>query len=157
MATKTKFTVTQNGIPFKDYKWDEKTKTFYTIANNLVIDFGNTNGITFNTGSYCTFNTCNYCTFKTGNNCTFNTDYSCTFNTDSSCTFKTGYFCTFTVGENCFGIRYDVEGINTFPANQTVKYNDGGVKGFTIVEPPVEEMTMEQVCEALGKNIKIKK
>jgi hypothetical protein len=71
--------------------------------------------------------------------------------------FNTGSSCSFTVGKNCFGIQYDIEGINTFPVNQTVKYNDYQINGFTIVEPPVEEMTMEQVCKALGKNIKIKK
>jgi predicted SprT family Zn-dependent metalloprotease/uncharacterized protein YodC (DUF2158 family) len=101
MATKTNFTVTQNGITFKDYKFDEKTKTFSTTANNLVIDFGDTSCITFKTGDNCTFKTGGNCTFKTGDNCTFKTGDNCTFNTGWNCTFKTGDYCTFKTGDYC--------------------------------------------------------
>ncbi len=146
----TKFTVSQNGKPFTDYDWNEKTKTFSSSENSLVIDFGREERITFRTGSNCTFNTGHSCTFYTGSNCTFRTGHSCafravmycTFNTGAdctfytahSCTFKTGHSCTFIVGKNCFGIRYDVDDVNILPENITVKYNAYEVAGFTKVE-----------------------
>ena len=93
MNKKIKFTVSQNGIPFTDYSWNESTKTFSALADFLVIDFGGNKGITFKTGHSCTF--------TTGSDCNFNTDHNCNFNTRYGCTFETGYSCTFTTGHNC--------------------------------------------------------
>jgi len=89
------FTVSQNGkeLDKSKYSWDEKSKTFGTNEDNLVLDFSEHNGVAFNTGSDCTFNTGSDCTFKTGWNCTFNTGSDCTFNTGDSCTFNVGEKC----------------------------------------------------------------
>jgi len=55
--------VLQNGKPLSldKFEWDEKTKTFSSNENDLVLDFA---GI-----SSCTFNTEGNCTFKTGSEC----------------------------------------------------------------------------------------
>jgi co-chaperonin GroES (HSP10) len=97
------FSVTQNGkeLDKSKYNWDERTKTFSTNENNLVLDFSDYFGCTFKTDSSCTFNTASGCTFETGFDCIFDTDSGCTFKTDSGCTFKTGSDCTFNTGNNC--------------------------------------------------------
>ena len=137
----TKFTVSKNGTPFKDFTYDEKTKTFFTESDSLVIDFGDEYCITFKTGSDCTF--------KTGYNCTFKTGYNCTFNTYYNCTFKTG--------DNCFVIRYDVNGVIEIPENKTIKLNEYKIAGYTIVEPPIEtvELTVADIEKLVGKRVKI--
>ena len=57
------FSVSQLGKKLKrdKYTWDEKTRTFSTVENNLVLDFSE--------WFYCTFETGSDCTFKTGNDC----------------------------------------------------------------------------------------
>jgi hypothetical protein len=115
----TNFSVTIKGKVLDPgfYNWDEKTKTFSSDVDGLVLDFTDIDGVTFNTGSFCTFitgsrctfktssnctfDTGNYCTFKTSSNCTFDTGHYCPFNTGSDCTFKTGYSCTFKTGSDC--------------------------------------------------------
>ena len=61
------FSVTQFGkkLSKDQYTWDERTKTFSTVENNLVLDFSEYNN--------CTFDTSDDCTFKTGYDCKFNT------------------------------------------------------------------------------------
>ena len=85
--TKPTFSVTKNGTPLDPqlYTWDEKTKTFSTTEDGLVLDFRNMSGCTFNTGASCTFDTGYDCTFDTGAGCTFDTGYGCTFYTDAGC------------------------------------------------------------------------
>jgi hypothetical protein len=117
---------------------------------------------TFDTGYGCTFKTGSDCTFKTGSDCTFDTDYDCTFKTGSGCTFKTGSGCTFETGSDytsCVVVRRDIFEIIELKEKQTIKLNEWGVKGFTVIENKldIEEMTMDEVCKALGKTIKIKK
>jgi hypothetical protein len=92
--------VSQNGKPLalSKFKWDEKTKTFSSKGNYLIIDFKDVGDCTFKTGWGCTFKTGPDCTFKTGPDCTFKTGWGCTFKTDSGCTFKTGWDCTFKTG-----------------------------------------------------------
>jgi hypothetical protein len=92
--------VLQNGKPISldKFDWNEKTKTFFSPENNLVIDFSGEDGCTFATGSGCTFKTGFGCTFKTWSDCTFRTEFDCTFKTWSYCTFKTGSCCTFKTG-----------------------------------------------------------
>ena len=82
---KLNFSITKNGKELDKtlYEWDEKTRTFSTLENGLVLDFG--------TGFNCTFDTGFDCTFKTGSGCTFDTSYNCTFDTGFDCTFKTGF------------------------------------------------------------------
>ena len=111
------YSITQNGKPLDKSKYtiDEKSKTFSSNENNLVLDFNSLNNWTFKTGGCCTFKTddnCTFntgysCTFNTGNDCTFNTGYNCTFNTGYSCTFNTGYNCTFNTGYSCTFNIYD--------------------------------------------------
>ena len=95
--------VLQNGEPLllSKFSWDEETRTFSSVENNLIFDFTGISDCTFNTGSGCTFNTDWDCTFNTGSGCTFNTDWGCTFNTDWGCTFKTDWDCTFNTGSGC--------------------------------------------------------
>jgi hypothetical protein len=133
----TKFSVTKNGNPLskKLYTWDEKTKTFSSKEDGLVLDFIGIDGVTFKTGYFCTFLTGSDCTFKTGSYCTFNTDYSCAFKTGSRCTFITGYSCTFEVGDNCCLIRYDVhEGITKIPTGKKIKLNERDIAGYTVIK-----------------------
>ena len=110
--------VLQNGeqLSLDKFSWDESTRTFSSVENDLVLDFSNLNYYTFCTGSYCTFKTGSDCTFKTSYNCTFDTDSYCTFDTDSYCTFDTGSncifdtdsYCTFDTDSDCtFGTGYD--------------------------------------------------
>ena len=97
------FSVTKNGIPLSEdlYDWNEKTRTFSTSENDLVLDFSGSNNVTFKTSSKCTFTTGSNCTFTTGWGCTFKTGDKCTFTTDTNCTFKTSSDCTFNTGDNC--------------------------------------------------------
>jgi hypothetical protein len=104
-------------LPLEKFAWDEQTKTFSCVLDDLVIDFGEIQGCKFKTGSNCTFKTgpdctfdtgffCTFsthagCTFRTGSDCTFYTGSSCMFDTGSSCTFDTGPNCTFNTGPNC--------------------------------------------------------
>lgn len=59
MTEKIKFSVTKNGKPLDPslYTWDEKTRTFSSTENGLVLDFAGVLGCTFKTGYDCTFNT----------------------------------------------------------------------------------------------------
>lgn len=63
--------VLQNGRPLDldKFEWDEKTKTFSSKENGLVLDFSGISYCTFTTGSDCTFNTGSDCTFTTGSGC----------------------------------------------------------------------------------------
>jgi len=88
-------------LPLDQFTWDEKTFTFSSGIDSLVLDFTNLSGGTFKTGSGCTFTTDSNCTFMTSYNCTFKTAWNCTFKTDSDCTFTTGSSCTFTTSYNC--------------------------------------------------------
>ena len=146
-----KFSITRKGKPLsKDlYTWDEETRTFFTNEDGLVLDFS---GI-----SNCTFKTCYNCTFKTGSYCTFNTGSDCTFNTGSDCTFKTSYNCTFNTDENCFVTRYDVRGVTEIPVNKTIKLNDYGITGYTIIEEKKETPSWDgKIVEIDGKKYTIK-
>jgi len=156
--------VLKNGEPLGIdlFEWDKKTNTFSSEENYLVLDFNFVNDCTFKTGSGCTFKTGSDCTFDTGFGCTFDTDYDCTFKTGSGCTFKTGSGCTFETGSDytsCVVVRRDIFEIIELKEKQTIKLNEWGVKGFTVIENKldIEEMTMDEVCKALGKTIKIKK
>ena len=109
--------VLQNGKPLalNKFSWDEKTKTFSSIENNLTINFDEIDyctfktgyGCTFDTGYECTFDTGYGCTFYTGFGCTFDTGFGCTFKTSSNCTFKTCSECTFDTGSECVIVRRD--------------------------------------------------
>jgi hypothetical protein len=88
-------------LALNKFSWGEKTKTFSSEENDLVIDFAGIDNCTFKTGYGCTFKTGYGCTFKTGFGCTFTTGSGCTFTTGFGCTFTTGFGCTFTTGSDC--------------------------------------------------------
>jgi len=135
-----KFSVTKNGKPLDPslYTWDEKTATFSTNEDGLVLDFSNYSdctfktgwGCTFKTGSGCTFDTGSDCTFKTGWGCTFKTGSDCTFDTSSDCTFKTGWGCTFKTAWGCtfdtgWGCTFDTGSGCTFDTGSDCTFKTG--------------------------------
>jgi len=128
--------VLQNGEPLSSdkFEWDEKTNTFSSSEDNLVLDFNNIDYCTFRTGSDCTFKTGSGCIFKTGSFCTFDTGYDCTFNTGSSCTFDTSAVCTFRTGFGCVVVRRDIYEVIELKEGQKIKLNKAGIKGFEIIE-----------------------
>ena len=132
------FSVTQFGkkLNSSNYNWNEETLTFFTKEDNLVLDFSDYEGLDFWIGSNCNFTTGSNCYFDTLDNCKFDTGGYCIFHTGSKCTFDTDYDCTFnTTGEDCVIIRRDIfEVINLVP-NQTIKLNNYGVKGYTVITP----------------------
>ena len=128
--------VLQNGEPLSSdkFEWDEKTNTFSSSEDNLVLDFNNIDYCTFRTGSDCTFKTGSGCIFKTGSFCTFDTGYDCTFNTGSSCTFDTSAVCTFRTGFGCVVVRRDIYEVIELKEGQKIKLNKAGIKGFEVIE-----------------------
>jgi len=136
--------VFKNGKPLDldKFEWDEKTNTFSSSEDCLVLGFNGVSYCTFNTGSYCTFKTGSYCTFNTGSDCTFNTEFGCTFNTEfgctfntgSDCTFKTGSYCIFKTGENCVVVRKDIYEVIELKSGQKIKLKEYSIKGYDILE-----------------------
>ena len=114
------FSVTRNGVALDPslYSWDEKTKTFSTNEDGLVIDFRGWDRVTFRTGDDCIFTTGDDCIFTTG-------DY---------CTFKTGSRCTFDTGSECVIVRRDVFEVIQPEPKVTIKLNEYGIKGYKVVE-----------------------
>ena len=123
--------VLQNGKPLDldKFEWDEKTNTFSSEEDYLVIDFSDI--------SYCTFDTGSYCTFKTG-------PY-CTFHTSSDCTFKTG--------EQCVVVRRDVYEVIELEENKEIRLNEYGKKGFTYID----DDEVEKAIKLLEEKGRIKK
>ena len=144
--------VFKNGKPLDldKFEWDEKTNTFSSSEDYLVLGFNGVSYCTFNTGSDCTFNTGFDCIFKTGSYCTFNTKFGCifktkfgctfntgsycTFNTGSDCTFKTGSYCIFKTGENCVVVRKDIYEVIELKSGQKIKLKEYSIKGYDILE-----------------------
>lgn len=129
--------VLQNGKPLalRKFTWDEKTNTFSSNEDNLIIDFNIISYCTFNTGSHCIFKTYNYCTFNTENSCTFSTGFDCTFNTGGNCTFDTNSNCTFKTGSNCTFktgsyCTFDTGSYCIFKTNSDCVFNTGSVCTF---------------------------
>ena len=164
--------VLQNGkpLPLDKFEWDEKTKTFSSNEDGLVLDFAGISNCTFNTLGGCTFNTLGGCTFKTGDGCTFNTlggctfdtGWSCTFVTGDRCTFVTGWGCTFKTGEKCVVVRRDVYEVIELSEGKKIRLNEYGVKGYKVLvkKPKKVVLTMDEIAEKFGidvKNLKIKK
>ena len=123
--------VLQNGKPLDldKFEWDEKTNTFSSEEDYLVIDFSDIS----------------YCTFKTG--------FSCTFNTGSYCTFKTGSDCTFKTGEQCVVVRRDVYEVIELEENKEIRLNEYGKKGFTYID----DDEVEKAIKLLEEKGRIKK
>jgi hypothetical protein len=131
------FSVTQFSKPLdpSKYTWDVNTKTFSSSEDNLVIDAGGQNHITFHTGDKCNFNTGYHCNFHTGHNCNFNTGSHCNFNTGEWGNFRVGSKCIFKTGEKCVCIRKDIYEIIEIPPNQQIQLNGCNIKGYKIINP----------------------
>ena len=112
--------VFKNGKPLDldKFEWDEKTNTFSSSEDYLVLGFNGVSGCTFNTGSHCTFKT----------------EFDCTFNTGSYCTFNTGSDCTFKTGENCVVVRKDTYEVIELKSGQKIKLKEYSIKGYDILD-----------------------
>ena len=103
--------VSNNGkiVSTELYDWNENTKTFSTNLSELVLDFGEINGVTIkcgidctiNCGWNCTINSSYSCTINSGSFCTINSGDYCTINCGYYCTIKCGYYCTINSGDSC--------------------------------------------------------
>ena len=147
--------VLQNGKPLDldKFEWDEKTNTFSSEEDYLVIDFSDISYCTFDTGSYCTFDTSSDCTFDTGFSCTFDTGSYCTFKTGPYCTFHTSSDCTFKTGEQCVVVRRDVYEVIELEENKEIRLNEYGKKGFTYID----DDEVEKAIKLLEEKGRIKK
>ena len=95
--------VSNNGeiVSTELYDWNENTKTFSTNLSELVLDFGEINGVTIKCGHYCTIKCGDFCTIKCGYYCTINCGNYCTIKCGFGCTIKCGNFCTINCGNSC--------------------------------------------------------
>ena len=145
--------VLQNGEPLSldKFEWDEKTNTFSSSEDNLVLDFNNIDYCTFRTGFGCTFKTGYDCTFDTGSGCTFDTIFGCTFKTGANCTFNTGANCTFNTGSDCVVVRRDIYEVIELVEGQKIKLNRYKIKGFEVIEFEVIEDEDETVDIRISK------
>lgn len=134
-----------NPLPLDKFEWDEKTNTFSSNEDNLVLDFKEIDNCTFKTWSDCTFDTGFNCTFDTGSDCTFDTGCDCTFDTGCDCIFKTRSDCTFKTEEECVIVRRDIYEVIEIPAHTKIKLNEYRVKGYQIIDDT-----------PIGKKVKIK-
>ena len=151
--------ILQNGklLDLDKFSWDEKTKTFFTIEDNLVLDFKGVDSVKFITGSYCNFNTSSDCNFITGNYCIFKTGSDCIFKTGSNCSFDTGYNCNFNTGSDCVVVRRDIYEIIELNGKGKVKLNCFGIKGYTEIKDEVVEEIVEETITLNGKTYKLVK
>ena len=140
--------VLQNGKPLSldKFEWDEKTKTFSSDEDGLVLDFAGISN----------------CTFVTGWNCKFDTGRYCKFDTEDGCTFNTRDGCTFKTGSECVVVRRDVYEIIEIPEGKKIRLNGYGVKGYKVLvkKPKKVVLTMDEIAEKFGVpvgNLKIKK
>ena len=141
--------VLQNGKPLSldKFEWDEKTKTFSSNENDLVLDFKGVDNLTINCRNYCTINCESFCTINCGYYCTINCRYYCTINPK---------------GDECVVVRRDVYEIIEIPEGKKIRLNEYGVKGYKVLvkKPKKVVLTMDEVAEKFGvpvSNLKIKK
>ena len=118
--------VLQHGKPIQlsKFTWDEKTNTFSSEENNLVIEFTTEYDCTFTTGSNCTF--------TTGSNCTFKTWYDCTFTTGSNCSFTTWSNCTFKTWSDCVIVNRNVFEVITPKKGDVIQICPHGIEGHLV-------------------------
>ena len=98
-----KMVVSKNGeiLSPEKYDWNENTKTFSTNLSELVLDFGEINGVTIKCGYNCTIKCGSCCTINCESNCTINCGNSCTIKCGSCCTINCGNSCTIKCGNDC--------------------------------------------------------
>ena len=133
------YSITKNGKPLdkKLYTIDEKTKTFSSNEDGLVLDFSDEYGWVF----------------KTGYNCIFKTNSYCVFNTISDCIFDTGSYCVV--------VRRDVYEVIKLKEGKKIRLNGYSIKGYKVLvkkatkDTTTKEMTVAEISEKLGYDIKI--
>ncbi len=141
--------VLQNGkpLPLDKFEWDEKTDTFSSNEDDLVLNFKGVDNLIINCRNYCAINC----------------GYYCTINCESSCTINCGHYCTINPkGEECVVVRRDVYEIIEIPEGKKIKLNEYGVKGYKVLvkKPKKVVLTMDEIAEKFGVpvgNLKIKK
>ena len=157
--------VLQNGkpLPLDKFKWDEKTKTFSSNEDGLVLDFKGVDNLTINCRNYCAINCESFCTIDCMSFCTINCGFSCTINCGSSCTINCRHYCTINPkGDECVVVRRDVYEIIEIPEGKKIRLNEYGVKGYKVLvkKPKKVVLTMDEIAEKFGVdvgNLKIKK
>ena len=100
--------VLQNGKPLDltKFEWDEKTRTFSSYEDNLVLDFLLIDGSTINAGSYSTINAGIYSTITAGGESTINAVGGSTINAGSYSTITAGEGSTINaVGDSTITAR----------------------------------------------------
>ena len=90
----------------KLFDWDEKTKTFISNMDRLVIDFRQVDDCTFHLAKNCTLICGSNCNIESGNMCVFDVGEKCKFKTKGFCIFVIWLNCTFEkIGEGCIAVR----------------------------------------------------
>ena len=137
-----------------DCTFDTGSNCIFKTGSDCTFDTGP--DCTFDTGPDCTFNTSYYCTFDTGSNCIFKTGSDCTFDTGPDCTFNTGSDCTFNTSYKCVVVRRDIYEVIELEEGKKIKLNGYSIKGYKVlVKKTTKEMTVAEVSEKLGYDIKI--
>ena len=108
------------GKPLDELKflWDNHAKTFSSLVDNLVLDFGDLNGITFELGAKCVVVAGDRCTFTGGADNIFNT----------------GHSCVFDAHEGSYVVRRDISEFIELEEGKTIRLNKNDVPGYTYVE-----------------------
>jgi len=97
--------VLQNGKPLDldKFSWNEKTKTFSSSEDYLVLDFREINNCIIEVGSCCTVD--NYigigCTISAGHNSVIQTGTACNIKTGSFSNIQVRFGCKVSSGNNC--------------------------------------------------------
>jgi hypothetical protein len=145
-----KFTVSKNGKPFTDYTWDEKTKTFSSDANGLVIDMSELSRVTIKCGWHSTIKCKGYSTIKCKGYSTMRCGYGSTIKCGGNSTIKCEGNSTITAdGEFIVVIRWDCEDFYRLDS-QTIKTNEYGVVGYEAVDE-------KKIITIDGKDIELSK
>ena len=112
--------VRQNGkpLPLNKFSWNEKTNTFTSDEDYLMLDFSDKDNCNFKTGSHCIL--------ITGNNCTFETGDKRFLATWDDCILETG--------DNCIVREKGTDRIIKIPVNTKIKLNGYKPLGYEIIE-----------------------
>lgn len=95
--------VLKDGKPLalKEFTWDERTNTFSSYLDGLVIDFSDVTMASIKCAWDCTIKCGSYCTIACGSYCIVTCDWRCTIACRSNCTIACSNDCTTTCGNDC--------------------------------------------------------
>lgn len=116
------------------YTFDEKTRTFSSKENWIIVDFTWRYWITFDVDDYCVIRCGDNCIVRCGSSCFIDVGSFCSVSANNHCTFLAGNNCTFSTGRYWIIRRKDVYEIIEAPINTEIKLNAHLIKWFTIVE-----------------------